>query len=110
MALSPGMSVTVEIKTGGWRILEYLYSPLAEIASEAVAKRIRTLLAVTVEDLVAGLRETPELLGQESWRSIGFVQLASFSTLASIYGQFAQNGRSRLSTDCPTEKAGGQNH
>ncbi|MGO7888516.1 HlyD family type I secretion periplasmic adaptor subunit, partial [Rhizobium ruizarguesonis] len=31
VALSPGMSVTVEVKTGSRRILEYLYSPLAEI-------------------------------------------------------------------------------
>ncbi|MHC2218127.1 hypothetical protein [Rhizobium leguminosarum] len=91
MALSPGMSVTVEIKTGGRRILESLYSPLAEIASAAVAKRIRTLLAVTVEDLLAGLREAPELLGRRNWRSTGLIQLASFSTSASIHGQFAQN-------------------
>ncbi|RFB99338.1 secretion protein HylD [Rhizobium leguminosarum bv. trifolii] len=37
--LSPGMSVTVEVKTGSRRILEYLYSPLAEIASEAMQER-----------------------------------------------------------------------
>lgn len=37
--LSPGMSVTVEIKTGRRRILEYLFSPLAEIASGAMKER-----------------------------------------------------------------------
>ncbi|MGO7672947.1 hypothetical protein ACC817_23520 [Rhizobium ruizarguesonis] len=36
VALSPGMSVTVEVNTGSRCILEYLYSPLAEIASEAM--------------------------------------------------------------------------
>ncbi|MGM4884787.1 HlyD family type I secretion periplasmic adaptor subunit [Rhizobium sp. 62_C5_N11_2] len=39
VALSPGMSVTVEVKTGSRRILEYLYSPLAEISSEAMQER-----------------------------------------------------------------------
>ncbi|PDT06598.1 HlyD family type I secretion periplasmic adaptor subunit [Rhizobium sp. M1] len=39
VALSPGMSVTVEVKTGSRRILEYLYSPLAEIASQAMQER-----------------------------------------------------------------------
>jgi hemolysin D len=39
VALSPGMSVTVEVKTGSRRILEYLYSPLAEVASEAMQER-----------------------------------------------------------------------
>jgi hemolysin D len=37
--LSPGMSVTVEVKTGKRRILEYLFSPLAEIASGAMQER-----------------------------------------------------------------------
>ncbi|KGE80715.1 HlyD family type I secretion periplasmic adaptor subunit [Agrobacterium pusense] len=37
--LTPGMSVTVEIKTGERRILEYLFSPLAEIASGAMKER-----------------------------------------------------------------------
>ncbi|MFS8144315.1 HlyD family type I secretion periplasmic adaptor subunit [Rhizobium sp. BR 249] len=37
--LTPGMSVTVEVKTGSRRILEYLYSPLAEISSEAMQER-----------------------------------------------------------------------
>lgn len=37
--LSPAMAVTVEIKTGKRRILEYLFSPLAEIASEAMQER-----------------------------------------------------------------------
>ncbi len=35
----PGMSVTVEIKTGQRRILEYLFSPLADVASEAMKER-----------------------------------------------------------------------
>ncbi|AGS20616.1 HlyD family type I secretion periplasmic adaptor subunit [Rhizobium etli] len=39
VALSPGMSVTVEVKTGNRRILEYLYAPLAEISSEAMQER-----------------------------------------------------------------------
>ncbi|MQB34255.1 hypothetical protein A6U85_30425 [Agrobacterium sp. 13-626] len=37
--LSPGMAATVEIKTGKRWILEYLFSPLAEIASEAMQER-----------------------------------------------------------------------
>lgn len=37
--ISPGMAVTVEIKTGKRRILEYLFSPLAQIASEAMGER-----------------------------------------------------------------------
>lgn len=36
MPLSAGMAVTVEIKTGKRRILEYLFSPLVEITSEAM--------------------------------------------------------------------------
>ena len=37
--LSPGMVVTVEIKTGSRRILDYLLSPLAEVGSEALKER-----------------------------------------------------------------------
>ncbi len=37
--ISPGMAVTVEIKTGKRRILEYLFSPLAQIAAEAMGER-----------------------------------------------------------------------
>jgi hemolysin D len=37
--LSPGMAVSVEIKTGSRRILEYLFSPLTEVASEAMRER-----------------------------------------------------------------------
>lgn len=37
--LSAGMSVTVEVKTGQRRILEYIFSPLAEISSEAMQER-----------------------------------------------------------------------
>jgi len=36
MPLSAGMAVTVEIKTGKRRILEYLFSPLVEITSQAM--------------------------------------------------------------------------
>lgn len=39
MPVTPGMSVTVEIKTGKRRILEYLFSPLAQITSEAMGER-----------------------------------------------------------------------
>ncbi|WP_266064291.1 HlyD family type I secretion periplasmic adaptor subunit [Brucella intermedia] len=39
MPVAPGMSVTVEIKTGQRRILEYLFSPLTQIASEAMGER-----------------------------------------------------------------------
>src|SRR5579871_1137952 len=37
--LSPGMTVTVEIKTGSRRILEYLFSPLVEVAGKAMRER-----------------------------------------------------------------------
>jgi hemolysin D len=37
--LTPGMAATVEIKTGKRRILEYLFSPIAEISSEAMHER-----------------------------------------------------------------------
>jgi hemolysin D len=33
------MAATVEIKTGKRRILEYLFSPIAEISSEAMHER-----------------------------------------------------------------------
>lgn len=39
MPLSPGMAVTIEVKTGKRRILEYLFSPLAEISSQAMQER-----------------------------------------------------------------------
>nr|WP_250814250.1 HlyD family type I secretion periplasmic adaptor subunit [Neorhizobium tomejilense] len=39
VALTPGMAVTVEIKTGSRRILEYLFSPLVEVASRAFRER-----------------------------------------------------------------------
>ena len=39
MTHTPGMAVSVEIKTGKRRILEYLFSPLAEISSEAMEER-----------------------------------------------------------------------
>lgn len=38
-ALSPGMSVTAEIKTGQRRILDYLLSPIARHAQEALRER-----------------------------------------------------------------------
>ncbi len=37
--LSAGMAVTVEIKTGKRRIIEYLFSPLLEVANEAMKER-----------------------------------------------------------------------
>ncbi|MDH7804240.1 MULTISPECIES: HlyD family type I secretion periplasmic adaptor subunit [unclassified Rhizobium] len=37
--VTPGMSVTVEIKTGQRRILEYLFSPLVDVASESMKER-----------------------------------------------------------------------
>lgn len=37
--LSPGMAVSVEVKTGKRRILEYLFSPLVETASRALKER-----------------------------------------------------------------------
>lgn len=37
--LSPGMAVTVEIATGRRRILEYIFSPLVETASDAMKER-----------------------------------------------------------------------
>jgi hemolysin D len=37
--LSPGMAVTVEIATGSRRILEYVFSPLVETASNAMKER-----------------------------------------------------------------------
>lgn len=39
MPVVPGMGVTVEIRTGQRRILEYLFSPLAQITSEAMGER-----------------------------------------------------------------------
>jgi hemolysin D len=38
-SLSPGMTVTVEIATGSQRILEYVFSPLAETAANALRER-----------------------------------------------------------------------
>jgi hemolysin D len=37
--LSPGMAVSVEIKTDSRRILEYVFSPLIEVASKAMKER-----------------------------------------------------------------------
>ena len=37
--LSPGMAVKVEIKTGSRRILEYVFAPLVQIASESMKER-----------------------------------------------------------------------
>jgi hemolysin D len=39
IAVSPGMTVTAEVKTGSRRILEYLFSPLVEVSSEAMRER-----------------------------------------------------------------------
>ena len=37
--LTPGMAVTVEIATGNRRIIEYIFSPLVEVASQAMIER-----------------------------------------------------------------------
>ncbi len=37
--LSPGMAATAEIKTGRRRILEYLFSPMVEVTSQAMQER-----------------------------------------------------------------------
>jgi hemolysin D len=37
--LTPGMAATVEIRTGSRRILEYMFSPLTQVASEAMKER-----------------------------------------------------------------------
>ena len=37
--LAPGMTVTVEIKTDSRRVIDYLLSPLAKVASEAARER-----------------------------------------------------------------------
>ena len=39
VALSPGMAVTAEIKTGKRRIIDYVFSPLVEVASTAIKER-----------------------------------------------------------------------
>lgn len=39
VSMSPGMTVIAEIKTGSRRILEYVFSPIAETASEAMRER-----------------------------------------------------------------------
>ena len=38
-ALTSGMAVTVELKTGARRMLEYVFSPLVEVASKAMRER-----------------------------------------------------------------------
>ena len=37
--LTPGMTVTVEIKTDSRRILAYVFSPMVEVTSEAFKER-----------------------------------------------------------------------
>jgi hemolysin D len=37
--LTPGMSVTAEVKTGNRRVLEYLLDPLMEMTDEAFHER-----------------------------------------------------------------------
>jgi hemolysin D len=39
VALTPGMTATVEIKTDSRRVIDYLLSPLARVASEAARER-----------------------------------------------------------------------
>ena len=37
--LTPGMTVSVEIKTDSRRVIDYLLSPLAKVASEAMREQ-----------------------------------------------------------------------
>ena len=37
--LTPGMTVSVEIKTDSRRVIDYLLSPLAKVSSEAMKER-----------------------------------------------------------------------
>jgi len=37
--LSPGMAVTVEVKTGKRRVIEYFLSPLMQVSSESLRER-----------------------------------------------------------------------
>jgi hemolysin D len=37
--LSPGMAVTVEVKTGTRRVIEYFLSPLMQATSESLRER-----------------------------------------------------------------------
>ncbi len=37
--LTPGMAVTIEVATGSRRIIEYVFSPLVEVASQAMMER-----------------------------------------------------------------------
>ena len=37
--LSPGMSVTVEVKTGKRKLIEYIFSPLMQYVDESVRER-----------------------------------------------------------------------
>lgn len=37
--LSPGMAVTVEVKTGKRRVIEYFLSPLIQAGSESMRER-----------------------------------------------------------------------
>jgi hemolysin D len=39
VSLAPGMAVTVEIKTGQRRVIEYLLSPLLRYRHEAIRER-----------------------------------------------------------------------
>ncbi|MBA1347937.1 MULTISPECIES: HlyD family type I secretion periplasmic adaptor subunit [Rhizobium] len=39
VSLSPGMSATAEVRTGSRRILAYVFSPLVEVASDAMKER-----------------------------------------------------------------------
>ena len=37
--LTPGMAVTVEVKTGTRRVIEYFLSPLMQVSSESLRER-----------------------------------------------------------------------
>ena len=39
VTLTPGMAATIEIKTDSRRIVEYVFSPIVEVASAAMKER-----------------------------------------------------------------------
>lgn len=39
VGIMPGMTVTLEVKTGSRRIISYLFTPLVEVSSAAMRER-----------------------------------------------------------------------
>ena len=39
VCLSPGMNITAKIKTGQWRVIEYLLSPVQKAGCECLRER-----------------------------------------------------------------------